>query len=69
MRLAQDYDDLDDHGRRVVRLVADEEKARCTSKTAALPDLETEKPLDLAYAARRSDRLHTSTGPDTEVEI
>lgn len=29
MKLAQDYDDLDSYGRRVVRLVADEEKARC----------------------------------------
>lgn len=27
--LAKDYDGLDDHGKRVVRLVADEEKARC----------------------------------------
>ena len=27
--LAKDYDGLDDHGKRVVRLVADEEKVRC----------------------------------------
>lgn len=27
--LAKDYDGLDDHGKRVVRLLADEEKARC----------------------------------------
>ena len=27
--LAKDYDRLDDHGKRVVRLVADEEKVRC----------------------------------------
>lgn len=27
--LAKDYDGLDDHGKRMVRLVADEEKARC----------------------------------------
>lgn len=31
MKLAADYDDLDDHGQRIVRLVADEEKARCAS--------------------------------------
>ena len=29
MKLAADYDDLDGHGQRVVRVVADEEKARC----------------------------------------
>lgn len=29
MRLAKDYDGLDSHGQRMVRLVADEEKARC----------------------------------------
>lgn len=28
-KLAKDYDELDDHGKRVVRLVADEEKDRC----------------------------------------
>lgn len=31
MKLAQDYDGLDSHGQRVVRLVTDEEKARCVS--------------------------------------
>lgn len=31
-KLAKDYDELDDHGKRVVRLVADEEKARCQSE-------------------------------------
>lgn len=29
MKLATDYDDLDGHGKRVVRVVVDEEKARC----------------------------------------
>ena len=32
MKLAQDYDDLDSYGQRVVRLVADEEKARCAEQ-------------------------------------
>ena len=27
--LAKDYDGLDDHGKRIVRMVTDEEKARC----------------------------------------
>lgn len=31
LNLAKDYDDLDGHGKKVVRLVADEEKARCTA--------------------------------------
>lgn len=32
IKLAKDFDGLDGHGRRVVRLVADEEKARCESE-------------------------------------
>ena len=35
MKLAQDYDGLDTHGQRMVRLVADEEKARCTTEARA----------------------------------
>lgn len=35
MKLAADYDDLDGHGKRVVRVVADEEKARCKEERAA----------------------------------
>ena len=35
MRLARDYDSLDSHGRRTVRLVADEEKARCVAETVS----------------------------------
>lgn len=31
LKLAKDYDDLDGHGKKVVRLVADEEKARCAA--------------------------------------
>lgn len=31
LKLAKDYDNLDGHGKKVVRLVADEEKARCTA--------------------------------------
>lgn len=32
MKLAQDYDGLDSYGQRMVRLVADEEKARCSER-------------------------------------
>lgn len=35
LKLAKDYDDLDGHGKKVVRLVADEEKARCTAPAPA----------------------------------
>lgn len=35
MKLAQDYDNLDSHGRRMLRLVADEEKSRCEELAAA----------------------------------
>lgn len=54
MKLAEDYDGLDRHGKRLVRLVADEEKARCEverqAKAAALREsreqMETAKELE-----------------------
>lgn len=35
MKLARDYDDLDSHGQRIVRLVADEEKVRYAAEVRA----------------------------------
>lgn len=35
--LARDYDGLDSHGKRVIRMVADEEKARCTELAQTTP--------------------------------
>ena len=35
MKLARDYDSLDSHGQRMLRLVAEEEKARCEGLVAA----------------------------------
>lgn len=35
LKLAEDYDGLDGHGKRIVRLVADEEKARCEADQQA----------------------------------
>lgn len=32
LKLAEDYDSLDGHGKRIVRLVADEEKSRCKTE-------------------------------------
>lgn len=61
MKLAEDYDGLDAHGQRVVRLVADEEKARCKQPA--------EEQASLLYAARKSTEPYTSTGPDTDAEI
>ena len=45
MKLAKDYDGLDGHGQRVVRWLADEEKARCASAAAkaAQPEAAEEK--------------------------
>ncbi len=39
MQLAADYDGLDKHGQKIIRLVADEEKARCTA-VRSTPDPE-----------------------------
>lgn len=73
MKLAEDYDRLDNHGKRVVRLVTDEEKARCAveknarvSKTAiqqeqmeAVREVSSEfyKVIDLPF-----DELKASAG-------
>lgn len=35
-KLAEDYDNLDNHGQRIVRIVADEELARCKAETVAV---------------------------------
>lgn len=40
LKLAKDYDDLDGHGKKVVRLVADEEKARCAAPSSVEPQAE-----------------------------
>lgn len=43
MQLAQDYDGLDTYGRRMVRLVVDEEKARCAELAQAVPAREPDE--------------------------
>lgn len=48
LKLATDYDGLDGHGKRVVRLVADEEKSRCKA--------EREEQMEQAAAALRESR-------------
>lgn len=48
LKLAEDYDGLDNHGKRVVRLVADEEKSRCKT--------EREEQMEQAAAALRESR-------------
>lgn len=54
--LAKDYDGLDDHGKRLVRLIVDEEKARC--KEAA------EK---AAFLKMAEDLYDSEKEPDTPV--
>lgn len=48
LRLAGDYDGLDSHGKRVVRLVADEEKARCDVARKSKPR-SAQEPDNLIY--------------------
>lgn len=43
--LAADYDGLDAHGRRVVRLVTDEEKARCAEAARGSPAREPDETI------------------------
>lgn len=42
-KLARDYDALDDHGQRIVRLVVDEEKARCAELAQTAPAREPDE--------------------------
>lgn len=49
MRLAKDYDVLDSHGKRVVRLVADEEKARCTAQARTEQQAGQDEPDNVVY--------------------
>ncbi len=46
MRLARDYDGLDGHGKRVLRLVADEEKARCIERARSVRE---DEPPEIIY--------------------
>lgn len=71
MRLAADYDGLDAHGRRVVRMVADEEKARCAEQAQPAPARTT---THLYVAARDGSRFETEVEgeliiPDESDEI
>lgn len=50
MKLARDYDGLDRHGRKVIRLVADEELARCAEAAQAAPAREPEETVSISQA-------------------
>lgn len=53
MKLAQDYDNLDSHGKRMVRLVADEEMNRCAEQAQGIPQTkEGSEPDNLIYITR-----------------
>lgn len=57
--LAKDYDGLDDHGKRLVRLIVDEEKARCESEKEV--EALAQQAAQITRAAIRSEK-----GPDTQ---
>lgn len=57
-RLAQDYDSLDDHGKRIVRLVVDEEKSRCSEQAQATSTTK------LYIAARDGSRMEVEMDGD-----
>lgn len=48
MRLAQDYDSLDSYGQRVVRLVADNEIARCAAVVSAALQEQQKEPIPVS---------------------
>ena len=66
MKLARDYDELDGHGRRIVRLVADEEKARCLEFADS-----NKRPMILAAArsggVSEIEEIHPDELPDSEI--
>lgn len=70
-KLARDYDSLDSHGKKIVRLVADEEKSRCAELAQAAPARPT---THLYVAARDGSRFETEVEgeliiPDESDEI
>ncbi len=81
-QLARDYDELDEHGRRMVRMVITEEKARCTAqrlspasteppKEAKGIDIETEVAdyyRELLLEKEAAERLSASTESAANVE-
>lgn len=54
MTLAKDYDSLDRHGKQVVRLVTDEEKARCDAETYYHSLLSEKEPDTQASSVKES---------------
>lgn len=67
MRLARDYDSLDIHGQRVVRMLAAEEKSRCTAETAQRgPAFEVADPEKVIRFSVPGYRLPMSAGTGQE---
>lgn len=71
MKLAKDYDGLDKHGKRVVRLVADEEKSRCEAdrqeKSSSSAPLKIQKQREQMEAAEEITPIVTLPQPYTQV--
>ncbi len=57
MLLAQDYDGLDTYGKRMVRLVADEEKARCSASLEPISLVLEKPPAEDAKNGHTSDPI------------
>ncbi len=83
LKLAQDYDALDEHGQRVLRVVADEEKARIAQEANPTlteppgepedPDIEAEiaeyrRQLLLEKEAKARSSATTDAGADTNIK-
>ena len=49
IKLAKDYDGMDDHGKRIVRVVADEELARIADERQRRLPVETEEEDNIVY--------------------
>lgn len=58
MKLAKDYDGLDEHGQRVIRLVANEEKARCMKPLQEVP----QEPEKVRYITKWFPTMPMSAG-------
>lgn len=68
MRLARDYDSLDSHGQRIVRLVANEEKARCTAEAGATARTPAKLPQEMTDEEFHAELDRQLTGEKKQAE-
>lgn len=65
IKLAKDYDGMDDHGKRIVRVVADEELARIADERQRRLPVETEEEDNIVYVPFRCSTQSASAGTGT----